>query len=122
MATSNQSSVGGINVNKQKSGNTVVKADLVDRVYEKVGFTRQEAEEAVEILFSEIKSVLAGGENVRISSFASFNLRDKKASNARNPKTGEPIRIRSRRVLTFKPSKQLLLSTNRTSYESEDSR
>ena len=97
---------------KENSSSTVVKADLVEKVYQKVGFTRQEAVEAVEILFEEIKSVLASGENVRIAGFASFYLKDKKARNARNPKTGEPMLIRSRRVLSFKPSKQLLNSTD----------
>ena len=85
---------------------------MVDRVYRKVGFTRQEASAAVEILFKEIKLVLANGEDVRIAGFAGFHLKDKNARNARNPRTGEPIRIRSRRVLTFKPSQQLLKSTN----------
>ena len=103
--------------NKSK---TVVKADLVDRVYEKVGFTRQEAVEAVDILLNEIKAVLASGEDVRISGFAGFHLKDKKSRNARNPRTGEPIRIRSRRVLTFKPSQQLLESTNWSMYEPKD--
>lgn len=90
----------------------VVKSDLVERVYKKVGFTRQEAEEAVDVLFKEIKTELASGESVRIAGFASFYLRKKKARNARNPQTGEPIVIRSRKVLTFKPSKQLLALTD----------
>ena len=98
----------------------VVKADLVDRVYKKVGFTRREAVEAVETLFREIKLVLAKGEDVRISGFAGFHLRDKKARNARNPRNGKPIQISSRRVLTFKPSQHLLMSTNRLMYEPED--
>ena len=96
---------------------TVVKADLVDKVYRKVGFTRQEALVAVEIILKEIKSVLAEGEDVRITGFAGFHLKDKNARNARNPRTGEPIRIRSRRVLTFKPSQQLLMSTNQSKNE-----
>ena len=104
-------------MNKADSNGTLVKAEIVDQVYEKVGFTRQEAVQAVEILFNEIKSELAGGNNVRISRFASFILRDKKGRNARNPKTGETIRIRSRTVLTFKPSKQLLDSTNQSSHD-----
>lgn len=102
------------------SKTTVVKSDLVDRVYEKVGFTRKEAVDAVEALFEQIKSVLASGEDVRISNFANFNLKDKKARNARNPRTGELIRIRSRRVLTFKPSKQLLQATD-SSNDASDS-
>ena len=72
---------------------TVIKADIVDRVYEKVGFTRKDAEDAVDVVIDEIKSVLADGESVRISGFASFNLRSKKARNARNPKTGELIYV-----------------------------
>ena len=104
-------------MNKADSNGTLVKADIVDLVYEKVGFTRQEAAQAVDILFEEIKSRLAHGENVRISRFASFVLRRKNARNARNPKTGESIRINPRTVLTFKPSKQLLASTNQEKYE-----
>ena len=104
----------------QELHSTVVKADLVERVYRKVGFTRQEALEAVEILFKEIKLVLASGEDVRITGFAGFHLKDKNARNARNPRTGEPIRIRSKRVLTFKPSQQLLISTNQSKYESQN--
>ena len=101
-------------MNKADLNGTLVKADIIDQVYEKVGFTRQEAAKAVEILFDEIKSELANGNNVRISRFASFILREKRARNARNPKTGETIRIRPRTVLTFKPSKQLLDSTNQS--------
>ena len=99
---------------------TVVKAELVERVYEKVGFTRQEAMEAVEVILNEIKIVLASGEDVRISGFAGFHLREKKARNARNPRSGEPVRIRARRVLTFKASQQLLISTNRLTHKSKD--
>ena len=64
---------------EKNKGKTVVKADLVDRVYEKVGFTRQEAVEAVDILLNEIKVVLASGEDVRISGFAGFHLKNKKS-------------------------------------------
>ena len=99
---------------------TVVKADLVERVYKKIGFTRQQAAEAVEIILNQIKMTLANNEDVRISGFAGFHLREKKARNARNPRSGEPVRIRARRVLTFKPSQQLLITTNRSMYESKD--
>ena len=99
---------------------TVVKADLVECVYKKVGFTRKEAVEAVEIIFNEIKISLAKGDDVRISGFAGFHLREKKARNARNPRSGEAVLIRARRVLTFKPSQKLLITTNRLMYESKD--
>ena len=99
---------------------TVVKADLVECVYKKVGFARKEAVEAVEIIFNEIKISLANGDDVRISGFAGFHLREKKARNARNPRSGEAVLIRARRVLSFKPSQQLLFTTNRSMYESKD--
>ena len=105
--------------NREQYG-TVVKADLVECVYKKVGFTRQEAAEAVEIILNEIKISLASGEDVRISGFAGFHLRDKKARNARNPRSGKAVLIGARRVLTFKPSQQLLITTNRSMYESKD--
>ena len=99
---------------------TVVKADLVERVYKKIGFTRQQAAEAVEIILNEIKVTLANKEDVRISGFAGFHLREKNARIARNPRSGEAVFIRARRVLTFKPSQQLLITTNRLMYESKD--
>jgi len=101
---------------------TVVKADLVECVYKKVGFTRHEAAEAVEVILNEIKISLASGNDVRISGFAGFHLREKKARNARNPRSGEVVLIRARRVLTFKPSHQLLITTNRLLHESKDTR
>ena len=107
--------------NRERYG-TIVKADLVECVYKKVGFTRQEAVEAVEIILNEIKKSLASGDDVRISGFAGFHLREKKARNARNPRSGEVVLIRARRVLTFKPSQHLLISTNQLMYESKDTR
>ena len=101
---------------------TVVKADLVECLYKKVGFTRHEAAEAVEVILNEIKISLASGNDVRISGFAGFHLREKKARNARNPRSGEVVLIRARRVLTFKPSHQLLITTNRLLHESKDTR
>ena len=96
---------------------TIVKSNIIDQVYERIGFTRQEAALAVDVVLDEIKAVLSKGESVRIVGFASFNLREKKARNARNPRTGEPIIIKPRRVLTFKPSKHLLDSTNSNDHE-----
>ncbi|MEC7641721.1 MAG: integration host factor subunit alpha [Nitrospinota bacterium] len=103
------------------SKNATTKSDLVNQVYEKIGFTRKEAVDAVEVLFNEIKSGLARGENVRISGFAGFYLRQKKERIARNPKTGELITIKARRVLTFKPSRKLSDSTNQAPNVSKDS-
>ena len=102
---------------KVDSTGPLVKAVIVDLVYAKVVFTLHEAVQAVEIIFHEIKKHLAQGENVRISRFASFILRKKNSRSARNPKTGESIRIKARTVLTFKPSKQLLTATDQNTYE-----
>ena len=110
----------GFSLENTELHGAVVKADLVDRVYKKVGFTRQEAVEAVETLFKEIKLVLGKGEDVCISGFAGFHLKNKKERNARDPRNGEPILICSRRVLTFKPSQKLLVSTNQLMHESKD--
>ena len=68
-------------LNKAELNRTLVKADIVNLVYEKVGFTRQEAVQAVDVLLEEIKKRLGQGENVRISRFASFILRKKMPSN-----------------------------------------
>ena len=70
---------------KVDSNGTLVKADIVELVYTKIGFTRHEAAQAVEIIFHEIKEHLAQGENVRISRFASFILRKKKCSQCTEP-------------------------------------
>ena len=99
----------------------LVKSDLVEQVYKRVGFTRKEAEEAVDVVFKKIKTELASGMNVRIAGFASFYLKNKKARATRNPQTGEAVIIRSRRVLTFKPSKKLLTSTD-SSFSSDCNR
>ncbi|MBI5182895.1 MAG: integration host factor subunit alpha [Nitrospinae bacterium] len=85
----------------------MVKTDIVDLVYEKVGFTKKEASDAVDILFDSMKDILAQGEDIHIVGFGSFNLRNKHERIGRNPKTGEEIIITHRRVLTFKPSRIL---------------
>lgn len=105
---------------KPNSQTTVVKSDLVDKVYEAVGFTRQEAAEAVDILFDQIKIALGRGEDVRVTGFASFNVKQRKARIARNPRTGETVNIPQRKTLTFKASKQLLLSTNKPGNETSN--
>ena len=102
------------------SQTTVVKSDLVDKVYEAVGFTRKEAAEAVDILFDQIKIALGRGEDVRVTGFASFNVRERKARTARNPRTGETVHIPQRKAMTFKPSKRLLLSTNKPGHETSN--
>lgn len=85
----------------------MVKDDIIDIVYKKVGFTHSEAVAVVELIFEAIKERLMEGEDVNIVGFGKFCLRDKKERVGRNPKTGQEFKITARRVLTFKPSENL---------------
>ena len=83
---------------------TVTRADLAEVLYEEVGLSRAESAEFVDDILNEISDALVDGENVKISSFGSFTLRDKKERIGRNPKTGEEVPITPRRVLIFRAS------------------
>jgi integration host factor subunit alpha len=98
----------------------VTKADIVEHIYERVGFSKKESAELVERVFDIIKDTLAKGEKVKISGFGNFVVREKNARKGRNPQTGEEIRLDARRVLTFKPS--LVLKTVLNDEESEQPR
>jgi integration host factor subunit alpha len=82
----------------------LTKADIVDAVVEKIGFARTQSFEIVELVFETMKKTLERGEQLKISGFGNFNVRDKRARLGRNPKTGEPMTIEARRVVTFKAS------------------
>jgi integration host factor subunit alpha len=84
----------------------MTKADLADRLYEKVGLPKKEATAMVETLFESMKNILAEGESLKITGFGTFLVRKKGARKGRNPKTGEELEIEQRRVVTFKPSLQ----------------
>ena len=86
---------------------TVTKADIVEKVYQKIGFSKKEASELVEMVFSQLKDTLCVGEKVKISGFGNFVVRQKKERVGRNPQTGDQIKISARRVLTFRPSQVL---------------
>jgi integration host factor subunit alpha len=82
----------------------MTKADIVEEIYEKVGFSKKESAELVEKVFDAIKETLADGEKVKISGFGNFVVRDKNSRKGRNPQTGQEILLEARKVLTFKPS------------------
>ena len=82
----------------------MTKADIVEQIYERVGFSKKESAELVERVFQIMKETLAEGEKVKISGFGNFVVREKNAQKGRNPQTGEEIRLEARRVLKFKPS------------------
>ncbi len=83
---------------------TLTRADLAEALVEKVGLPRNESQELVELVLSEISDALAKGDPVKLSSFGSFGIREKGERIGRNPKTGEEVPITPRRVLVFRPS------------------
>ncbi len=83
---------------------TLTRADLAEALVDKVGLPRNESQELVELVLSEISDALADGEPVKLSSFGSFGIREKGERIGRNPKTGEEVPITPRRVLVFRPS------------------
>src|SRR5215471_21354467 len=90
----------------------MTKADIVDRIYEKVGFSKKEATDVVESIFEIIKERLEKAEKVKISGFGNFVINAKRPRKGRNPQTGEEIVISGRRVLSFKPSPVLKKTMN----------
>ena len=83
---------------------TITRADLCEAVYQKIGLSRTESSKLVEAVLDEICDAVARGENVKLSSFGSFVVRDKGERIGRNPKTGVEVPIEPRRVMVFKPS------------------
>ncbi len=90
----------------------MTKADIVENIFEKVGFSKKDVTEVVELIFEKIKGSLEKEENVKISGFGNFMVRQKRARRGRNPQTGKDMTITARRVLTFKPSQLLKDSVN----------
>lgn len=85
----------------------LTKADMAERLFEELGLNKREAKEMVETFFEEIRLALEKGEQVKLSGFGNFDLREKKQRPGRNPKTGEEIPISARRVVTFRPGQKL---------------
>ena len=86
------------------SDKTLTRADLAEAVVRKVGLPRNESQDLVELVLNEISTALAQGEQVKLSSFGSFGIRQKGQRIGRNPKTGKEVPITPRRVLVFRPS------------------
>ncbi|CAI8394902.1 MAG: integration host factor subunit alpha [Porticoccaceae bacterium] len=85
----------------------LTKADLAEMLFEELGLNKREAKEIVEMFYSEICTALESNDQVKLSGFGNFELRDKKSRPGRNPKTGEEIPISARRVVTFKSGQKL---------------
>ena len=85
----------------------LTKADMVESLFNELGLNKREARELVDSFFEDLRAALAVGEQVKLSGFGNFDLRDKNKRPGRNPKTGEEIPITARRVVTFRPGQKL---------------
>ncbi|GAA6173689.1 integration host factor subunit alpha [Colwellia sp. KU-HH00111] len=85
----------------------LTKAEVAEHLFEKVGLSKRDAKDMVEIFFEEIRETLESGEQVKLSGFGNFDLRQKSERPGRNPKTGEDIPISARKVVTFRPGQKL---------------
>ena len=91
----------------------MTKAEIVEQIYEKVGFSKKESSDIVELVFELMKETLEKGEKIKISGFGNFVVRQKRPRVGRNPQTGEEIEISARKVLTFRPSQVLKTALNK---------
>ena len=87
----------------------LTKADMAESLFNELGLNKREARELVDSFFEDLRAALAVGEQVKLSGFGNFDLRDKNKRPGRNPKTGEEIPISARRVVTFRPGQKLRL-------------
>ena len=94
------------------TGKTVTRAQLTEAVYQEVGLSRNESANLVESVLAGMSDALVRGEMVKLSSFGSFQVRQKGQRVGRNPKTGEEVPILPRRVLVFRPSHVLKKQIN----------
>lgn len=85
----------------------LTKAEMAEKLFDELGLNKREAKEMVEAFFEEIRGALERGEQVKLSGFGNFDLREKQQRPGRNPKTGEEIPISARRVVTFRPGQKL---------------
>lgn len=86
---------------------SLTKAEMAERLFNELGLNKREAKDMVDSFFNEIRMCLAENEQVKISGFGNFDLRDKRQRPGRNPKTGEEVPISARRVVTFKAGQKL---------------
>ncbi|OGQ49539.1 MAG: integration host factor subunit alpha [Deltaproteobacteria bacterium RIFCSPLOWO2_02_FULL_47_10] len=91
----------------------MTKAEIVEQIYQKIGFSKKESADIVELVFDTIKDTLSKGEKIKVSGFGNFVVRQKRSRIGRNPQTGESIEITARKVLTFRPSQVLKEALNK---------
>ncbi len=92
---------------------TVTRSDIAETLYQEVGLSRKDSGEILDMVLEEITNDLVNGNNVKISSFGTFTVRQKNTRIGRNPKTGVEAEISSRKVISFKPSQTMRSSLNK---------
>lgn len=95
----------------------LTKAEIAEHLVNKLKINKRDAKEVVEAFFEQIRNALENGEQVKLSGFGNFDLRDKSQRPGRNPKTGEDIPISARRVVTFRPGQKLKSRVEQTGVE-----
>jgi len=99
----------------------MTKVDIVEAIYEKVGFSKKEVAKIVESIFDLMKEHLQKEDKIKLSGFGNFVVRNKRSRRGRNPQTGDDIEITPRRILTFKPSQVLKAALNRKESQNPES-
>jgi len=92
---------------------TVTRVNITEAIYEEIGLSRKDSGDVLDMIIEEMRSELVAGRDVKISSFGTFALRQKKARVGRNPKTGKEAEITPRTVISFKPSQTLRSAINK---------
>ena len=92
---------------------TVTRLDVAEAIYTEIGLSRKDSNDILDMVIDEIVKELSLGNDVKLSSFGTFSLRDKKERTGRNPKTGVEAVISSRRVISFKPSQTMRRQINK---------
>ena len=92
--------------------NTITRADVAETIYEEIGLSRKDSTDILDMILDEIVKELSNGNDVKLSSFGTFSLRQKKERSGRNPKTGVEAIISPRKVISFKPSQTMRKTIN----------
>ena len=102
------------------AGKTLTRADLSEAIHRQIGLSRTESADLVKSVLDIMSDTLVQGEQVKLSSFGTFMVRDKRGRIGRNPKTGEEVPITPRRVLVFRPSQVMKSQINGSSASGND--
>ena len=98
---------------------TLTKSDIVKNLNDEIGLNKREAKELVDSFFDNIKRLLSQGQEIKLSGFGNFQLKNKSSRPGRNPRTGDDVEITARRVVTFKSGQKLKESMKKLTNESD---